>query len=896
MHLDDEQTSFRDVGFLELPSFWMIRVGRTWSLRNTPSSKATPTAPHTPSPRHGTPTTASLRRTNTLCDEPESPVKDLSELFNFTDLRQKRPGLSPRPSGVAKRMHPLRRTQTDSSVVPASPSVNERLRHTPRKLSGTRTDSIIDLTYSSTGSGATNTPEAGPSRSRPLTPHKDHTYHADDSSPAIRPSLTHSATTSVRTYAGKSRSFLVALPMSQMPSLSNGPGGSSHAHDFLGGSQEEEFDMRESYNTLRQRYGVDNSEDDPMPPPEAESLSESPNRKGKGKAPVVIERLPEGMMNDLKSISELRSKGEARRFLDEVGYLFEGLDPEGTIGVRRGSALEIVSKLCDVEFARRAQAADFLSKAWEMLRVAGAGDPEGDKVLNTIFTFFSALVAKDESDLAALALSLQTPESHSTSNELVTVLCGMLAKLTCDNDPLWLTSAGLDDAEMKKAGIGKGDKAAVGFYNPISNRLLMSFTLSRLPAGSIPIQNLSSLLGSLVGELACLPSRISAYTAGLHLLQPLSASSYKESPSLAHIDNCLRLLDEILLHRWDDDDDDPDGDPQHGRKNRAFLDRAKDKGLARALVSLCVVTDLLERESRHVDKRDGVEKCMQSAIRVLINLTHDSLPWCEAVLEEPSAITTVVRLIITAQVQRQRIDTAVKVKRESQDTILSQDSLQAAGEMGEDVAEDDTSAQLLDRLCLALGLLTNLVQGTPEAKKLIGNTLLSIHCKGKRSCIPACTCASRTDALECLAHVYTQLCRSGNQFDTVIRGHVAVLFGLLMQDSSRNQQTLLRTLPGATIGRKLHSLLENAKDFTAFYMRFSQRAAEAVNERPHEHEDAGQDQDYAEEDERSGERTDMRLDRGIQGVLHDGKGEDVAKNVISFLEALQTRISSTDTS
>ena len=40
--------------------------------------------------------------------------------------------------------------------------------------------------------------------------------------------------------------------------------------------------------------------------------------------------------------------------------------------------MEIVTKLCDVEFARRAKAADFLGRAWEVLREAGAG--EGDKV------------------------------------------------------------------------------------------------------------------------------------------------------------------------------------------------------------------------------------------------------------------------------------------------------------------------------------------------------------------------------------------------------------------------------------------------------------------------------------------------------------------------------------
>lgn len=45
------------------------------------------------------------------------------------------------------------------------------------------------------------------------------------------------------------------------------------------------------------------------------------------------------------------------------------------------SAMEIVTKLCDVEFARRAKAADFLGRTWDVLREAGAGD--GDKVGST---------------------------------------------------------------------------------------------------------------------------------------------------------------------------------------------------------------------------------------------------------------------------------------------------------------------------------------------------------------------------------------------------------------------------------------------------------------------------------------------------------------------------------
>lgn len=84
------------------------------------------------------------------------------------------------------------------------------------------------------------------------------------------------------------------------------------------------------------------------------------------------------MYNPLSSITDLRSKGESRRFTDEVGYLLEGLDPIADLSVRRSSALDIVTKLCDPAFWRKSRAAGLLSRIWELMRGAGAGD--GDKV------------------------------------------------------------------------------------------------------------------------------------------------------------------------------------------------------------------------------------------------------------------------------------------------------------------------------------------------------------------------------------------------------------------------------------------------------------------------------------------------------------------------------------
>jgi hypothetical protein len=115
---------------------------------------------------------------------------------------------------------------------------------------------------------------------------------------------------------------------------------------------------RESYSELRSRWGIDGSDHDP-------TLN----------TPI----------NDLNSIGEMRSRGETRRFLDEVGYLFDGLDPSsgrGNTGAKRASAIEIVSKMGDPEFSRRAVAANFVGKAWSMLRGAGAGTGD-DKVFGT---------------------------------------------------------------------------------------------------------------------------------------------------------------------------------------------------------------------------------------------------------------------------------------------------------------------------------------------------------------------------------------------------------------------------------------------------------------------------------------------------------------------------------
>ncbi|KAI0372028.1 hypothetical protein BV20DRAFT_1034890 [Pilatotrama ljubarskyi] len=742
----------------------------------------------------------------------------------------------------------LARARTEGSIISIS-STSEQgsasadvssVHATPQKLRTFHSDSLLG-----SPSGRPTTPS--PSRARP----------ADDiSSPPVRPNLVNS---NVRTYAGKSRSFLVALPQSQAGTL----GLESHSQGLIddmgamyGESQEDDFEMRESYTELRERWGVDASEDDPRPlTPVA-----SPSPKGKGKKrkglkeepPVKV--LPYGMMNDLKSITELRSKGESRRFLDEVGYLFEGLDAKGALGVRRGSALEIVTKLCDVDFARRAKAADFLGRAWEVLRDAGAG--EGDKILDSILVFYAALVARDPTDLLDLA----------SKSDFASTLHRILTSLERSNDPLWLISSNAGSAELKAAGISKAEVTLLGNLHRlirkksglfedvdlVSNRLLISQALAIVSPSAHTLSHLPALLHSLTAELNPIPLRVDAYISGLSLIPSEGPSSYMYTPSLLHLDNCLRLLDSCLLGSWS-----ISGEEMAAQAAR--LEELRGRDFAKGLIALCACCGIILMDSDLQDRREVASKCMESALRVLINLTHDDRSWCEAVLDDPLSMPAIMHLIVLAQRQRR----------------LLEKQLEAEEAKDED---NDDAARCLDRMCLALGLLTNLVQATPDAKASMNDTLLDFDCPYKRACIRGCRCPGRTSALACLAQVYAQHLSSSNELDVVVRGHMAVLFGLLMDRSPSNQSTLLDALPGASDREKLGALLQHAQDFTLFYVALSRKMAQARSRSRDEDEEPIE---MGDEDSRYSSAT--RTAR----ALRDSKGEAVAKGVIAFLKRLR---------
>lgn len=199
----------------------------------------------------------------------------------------------------------------------------------------------------------------------------------------------------------------------------------------------------------------------------------------------------------------------------------------------------------------------------------------------------------------------------------------------------------------------------------------------------------------------------------------------------------------------------------------------------------------------------------------------------------------------------------------------------------DEAAGGEGAAQSFDRQCLALGLLTNLVQEEESSKHLCRETsafcfLVSVFipysfseidpsCPALRQCAYTCTCPNAISVLECLSSVYEQYLRieDDDPGTCIIRGHLAVLFGLLMRGCPANQDIILDVLPGAG----LKGLIQHAREFVGLYAEFMARVARGER---HDAEDAN---DNLEEDI-------------PQIQVKDGATQDVAQDVIIFLESL----------
>lgn len=296
----------------------------------------------------------------------------------------------------------------------------------------------------------------------------------------------------------------------------------------------------------------------------------------------------------------------------------------------RFSAVELVGKMANPQFSRKARSADFVMHAWETLRAAD-GDL-GDRILGTTLDVFALLVSRDQRDLIDLA----------SRGNLVLALLERLAAMTRKTDPLCILNGAESDAELRQRGFGRTDKLPVRFLfanfsvtnithkpvqlstlnkvvigssifpegtpvrssfsqhpqdrrlnlSQISNRLLITCSLSSLPASLLNSSQVATVSLVLRSELSLIPPRLTGYLTGLPLL-PQSRTDFS-APSFACVEGCLRLLESYLLGRWGHKGMDDEVPPCEA------LDPNRDE-IIEGLLACSLATDILIRETRDED-------------------------------------------------------------------------------------------------------------------------------------------------------------------------------------------------------------------------------------------------------------------------------------------------------
>jgi hypothetical protein len=222
---------------------------------------------------------------------------------------------------------------------------------------------------------------------------------------------------------------------------------------------------------------------------------------------------------------------------------------------------------------------------------------------------------------------------------------------------------------------------------------------------------LEVLYPTLLAALSPLLVRLSGYASGLPLLpDPSGLTHLSGLPQIEHVANCLEIFDSFLLGQW----------ATVGEQPQLYYDVINGNGqedLAERLASLCAVCNIILRNREFEDtiqrgKKFGpmsprfissltllvlADRCLESVLRVLINISHESPTWCRLLLHQKLMIPVISSLI----------------------AVSLHDGTEEASER---------DAQAFDRLCLALGLLTNLVQVDGASKELCRETSVFYSC------------------------------------------------------------------------------------------------------------------------------------------------------------------------
>ncbi|CAE6415573.1 unnamed protein product [Rhizoctonia solani] len=319
---------------------------------------------------------------------------------------------------------------------------------------------------------------------------------------------------------------------------------------------------------------------------------------------------------DLRSITEMRVKGESRRFGDDIEYVLEGLEDESGVKVRRASAVEFVTRMHEKGFVLRARASDVLGRAWRAIHQSVL--EAGDRVFDAIAAIFICLVACELQDVAGALQDSKLPSTFCFILNRARDFDGLEAAAS---DSSWAMYADV----AKRAGVGKVERKQLCALlalcqnikltpagQVVTTRLLISHGMSLLVPKLTTRTLLLDIINITSAYMDIFDTRLVGYSSGLNVLPPSGAGSLH---LLQLMNNLLRSC-QLAIDQYE---------PSNEDEESGLLGKDVEV-LSNRVATLCRVCQIL-MASDPEDLEGGVStlsgQCALGCLKTLVLLTSD---------------------------------------------------------------------------------------------------------------------------------------------------------------------------------------------------------------------------------------------------------------------------------
>ncbi|WVQ72378.1 hypothetical protein IAR50_001930 [Cryptococcus sp. DSM 104548] len=561
-----------------------------------------------------------------------------------------------------------------------------------------------------------------------------------------------------RTY-GKVRTMLVELPK-------KGPGNGP----ALAAIDSE--DTQESYTELRHKYEVDNTV---LPNSRSANLLQE----------MLQARAPE-------TVSDMRSRGENRRFIDELGYLLEGIsEPTGNPAFKRSSAVDILQNMQDETWLTKMKICGQVDKAWDHFLEASLED----EIMRAACLLFLVVLMASGSGLEHVL--------SNDPNRTVALIVQSLALCDGPLDSAYNTKPVGSVIRLRQLAQQSVPKKCVGRFAITSRRLaefgnvklttrhLASALLRFIYSGPLWVtaetalesESLSKLIsGNLQREVFPVVKRFDLFEKGLDLV------AEGDSVEFDYLDNCLAVLLSLV--------------EKSKVQREEFLQTSASN--AQTVINVAVISCNVALTSS--DNMLEASSCVIRAIQLLAHLATAVPAWATAVIKSSAGPFLLARVIFHRYIFVGTADERRRRRRHSSTTT----ELDEDPEPTVEKASGHPEMSEEEFLCLGLALLTTSALTDDHCASLIARTNVQGGCVGDHGCLLRCQCISPVPLGRQLAHLYAKYqSRQDDPFAPILAGNLALLFSKLFNASPELSGSTVGALPGTSRNEKLQGLVKS---------------------------------------------------------------------------------------